>query len=252
MSLFVGGASKIRAPMPNRIIRESAITSPTLDQLSDGAERMFWRMTVVADDHGRFEADPRILLSRCFPLKAQIIKLKQIEQWFTELVSCGLVTAYAVNGKMYGLFITWAKHQRIRAKESKYPPPSSADICQQMMANVPEESRNRGIEESRNRESDATGSGRQLPTPSSIQFRINAAILSALDRSVHLGKVPKLRDPAWWQAQVRAVGHVDFAQELLKAEAYLVTKGPQLYRDKARFVHNWFARVPRPEGEGDG
>lgn len=38
---------------------------------------MFWRLTLVADDHGRFEADPRVLLARTisqgFGKKADVI-----------------------------------------------------------------------------------------------------------------------------------------------------------------------------------
>ena len=55
--------------MPDRIIRESALSSHTLDGLTDGAERTFWRLIVVADDHGRFDADPRVLLAKCYPLR---------------------------------------------------------------------------------------------------------------------------------------------------------------------------------------
>lgn len=46
--------------MPNRIIRDKCRTSISLDKLSFGAECMFWRLTTVADDYGRFEADARI------------------------------------------------------------------------------------------------------------------------------------------------------------------------------------------------
>lgn len=142
--------------MPNRIIRESSRTSPTLDQISAEAERLFWRLITVADDHGRFEADPRILRATCFPLKDDL-KTDRVARWFLELVNCGLVLTYAVNGKQYGEFTTWRKHQRIRAEKSKYPDQqefiengghlrTSADKCQQVMSNAPEST---GVQESR-------------------------------------------------------------------------------------------------------
>src|SRR3990172_3861999 len=98
--------------MPNRFIRESCRTSSTLDQLSDGAERMFWRLTTVADDFGRFEADPRILLSNCFPLRVDRTKISKIEAWFLEMMSTKkqdgepdpIIISYFVSGKRYGFF----------------------------------------------------------------------------------------------------------------------------------------------------
>ena len=123
--------------MPNRIIRESCRTSPTLALLSHGAERMFWRLTTVADDFGRFEADPVILKSTCFASMADSVKTKEVKAWFEELVACSLVTTYAVNGKQYGFFNTWQTHQYTRAKTSKFPAPSSDNIREQTPANVP-------------------------------------------------------------------------------------------------------------------
>ncbi len=137
--------------MPNRIIRESCRTSETLNGLSAEAERLFWRLTTVADDYGRFEADPRVLLAQCFPLKVGALKVESVGRWFHELVTCGLVTAYDNTGKLLGFFVTWDKHQRRRARHPKYPAPSSDNICSHVLPNVPEESRNRGVEESRNR-----------------------------------------------------------------------------------------------------
>lgn len=136
--------------MPNRIIKESCRTSETLDKLTDGAERMFWRLTTVADDFGRFECNPSVLLANCFPLRVDNLKIGKIKAWFSELMECGLVTTYAVNGKQLAFFNTWDTHQRRRAQQSKYPPPSSDNICCQPPSNASESSI-RGIEESRNR-----------------------------------------------------------------------------------------------------
>ena len=39
--------------MPDRIIRDKARSSPTLQHLSDAGERAWWRLTTAADDYGR-------------------------------------------------------------------------------------------------------------------------------------------------------------------------------------------------------
>jgi uncharacterized phage protein (TIGR02220 family) len=114
---------------------------------------MFWRLTTVADDFGRFEAETPILASQCFPLKNGQLKLSTVARWFDEL-TCELVTPYVVNGKHYGFFNTWDKHQRLRAKHSKYPEPSSADIRGHMLSDAvkcPSESESESESESRTR-----------------------------------------------------------------------------------------------------
>lgn len=131
--------------MPNRLIRESIIASETLDRLSDGAERLFWRIVVKADDFGRFHAKPSVILGTCMPLRIGRVKLPTVEGWLVELIRVGLMDLYRVGDHVYGQLVTFEKHQgKPRANESKYPDPAqnivkitSASICEQVPANVP-------------------------------------------------------------------------------------------------------------------
>lgn len=116
--------------MPNRIIRESCCTSPTLDQLSDGAERMFWRLTTVADDQGRFDAHPSVLLAKCFPLKVTVLKTASVLKWILELEQAGLAVLYTVDGREYGYFTNWSKYQRSYGNKPKHPDPSCGKLRQ--------------------------------------------------------------------------------------------------------------------------
>lgn len=110
--------------MPNRIIRDSARTSKTLDAVSADEERMFFRLTLVADDFGRFQADPRILLAGCFPLKVGVLHPADVEKWRDGLVAVGLIQLYGVGDRLYGYFPSWFKHQqRMRSRVSKFPEP---------------------------------------------------------------------------------------------------------------------------------
>src|SRR5262245_10709776 len=99
--------------MPNRVIRDRARTSPTLNQISAEEERMFWRLITVADDFGRFEADPRILLAQCFPLKAGTLQPADVEKWRDGLVKADLIRLYEADGRLYGYSPTWPKHQKL-------------------------------------------------------------------------------------------------------------------------------------------
>ena len=140
--------------MPNRIIKESICTSENIEQLGPMEEIFFYRLMVNCDDYGRMDARPTILRSKCFPLKVDKIKDKDVDKWLQSLSAQGLIVIYIVDNKPYLQMATWEKHQQRRARHSKYPAPDegmiSDDInCNQMQSNVPEESRNRGIEESR-------------------------------------------------------------------------------------------------------
>ena len=109
--------------MPNRIIKESVTTSPSLDSTSNGAECFFYRLLTVVDDRGRFDADPRVLLARTFPLRVDRLKLSTVAGWLNELVKAGIVRLYTVDGRTYGYFVSWEKHQRVYNVRPKFPEP---------------------------------------------------------------------------------------------------------------------------------
>ena len=117
--------------MPNRILKESICTSESIDSLTAYQEVFFYRLLVNCDDYGRMDGRPRILSSKLFPLCDVNIPL--IEQTLTVLEKAGLITLYTVDSKPYIQVKTWDKHQQVRAKKSKYPPPS-ATTCNQMIS----------------------------------------------------------------------------------------------------------------------
>jgi len=122
--------------MPNRILRESILTSRAVNQLSAEAEIFYRRLMSVVDDYGRFEADPDILIARLYPLQLSRTSADICGQMLAE---CGqvlttdrepLVLVYCVGNKTYLQINNF--QQRTRSK-SKFPDPL-ADICGQMTA----------------------------------------------------------------------------------------------------------------------
>lgn len=116
--------------MPNRIIKESILTSESIDALVESAEILFYRLLVTADDKGRFMASPSYLLSALYPLKAENLtgkkfdaKLRQIAADCGSLSDVGIIRLYSVKGRQYGYFIQWKDHQRIRHVRPKHPDP---------------------------------------------------------------------------------------------------------------------------------
>lgn len=114
--------------MPDRYIKESITTSDTIDALSWFEEVFFYRLTVCCDDFGRFDARPAVMKSRMFPLKT--ITDATVNNALHKLQTVGLVTTYTCDGKPYLQLVTWAKHQRTRAKNSKYPNPIDGELQQ--------------------------------------------------------------------------------------------------------------------------
>jgi hypothetical protein len=131
--------------MPNRIIKESVCTSENIDLLSTEAESFFYRLIVSCDDYGRMDARFSILRAKCYPLKVDKIKEKDIDKWLLELIKADLITYYVFNSRPYLEFKTWQDHQQVRANKSKFPGPNDegsqpieVDInCNQLQSNVP-------------------------------------------------------------------------------------------------------------------
>ena len=122
--------------MPNRIIKESICASEDLNALSPGAEILFYRLIVKADDFGIYYGNPQLVKNACFPLKTdKELKESQVEGWLCELAQQGLIYWYkAQDGRNYLQFAKWANHQRTRANQSKYPPFN--DTCCQLLSDA--------------------------------------------------------------------------------------------------------------------
>ena len=123
--------------MPNRIIKESICTSDEIDSLSAEEEVFFYRLMVNCDDFGLLDARPKILVSKCYPLKS--IDIKRIVKLLSSLVEIGLVNLYEVDGRPYLAIAKWSDHQQIRAKRPKYPQQNegSAISCNQLLSDAP-------------------------------------------------------------------------------------------------------------------
>lgn len=117
--------------MPQRIVRDSILTSERVDQLDHSAEVFYRRLMSVVDDFGRYDARPSILRAACYPLRIDKVREADISRWIAACVKAGLIVLYEVAGKPYLELLNL--QDRRRAKHSKYPPPP-ADSRQHMPA----------------------------------------------------------------------------------------------------------------------
>ena len=118
--------------MPNRIIRESILTSRAVNSLSEPAEIFYRRLMSIVDDYGRYEADPDILRARLYPL--------QIDSHPSELIRSLLAEVSAVKltgGEPLVIVYGDGEHnylqlanfrQRTRSAASRYPSPDDGHM----------------------------------------------------------------------------------------------------------------------------
>lgn len=109
--------------MPCRYIREEYLTSERVDLLDVREERFYFRLFLVVDDFGRFEANEKLLKSKVFPLKEDV-RATDITRWLTACEKAGLIRLYTVSGKRYLSIDRFAQTRaNCRSTKSKYPEP---------------------------------------------------------------------------------------------------------------------------------
>lgn len=211
--------------MPNRLLKEGITDSEKINSLDWAEEVFFYRLLVVSDDFGRFDARPAILRARCFPLK-ESLKNAQIEVWLKSLQAADLLHRYQVGSEVFAEIANW--EQRVRTK-GKYPAPSEGkwltldgqltDICPTSDSNL--------------RTGDGVGKGKGLGKGASnekISFDAAAGSWAGIDSAQ--------RD--LWRVAYPAI---DLETELAKAAAWLVANPKNQKSNYARFLNGWFTRA---------
>lgn len=116
--------------MPNRIIKESVNESRGLSNCSFFAQDLYKRLIVYADDYGRFNADPQIMLARMYPRELNVVGVEDIIDALGELCGVEKIGFYtaAPRREVYGAFPNWSDHQRVRDSKKKNPDPTDTTI----------------------------------------------------------------------------------------------------------------------------
>jgi hypothetical protein len=113
--------------MPNRIIKDAILVSANIDQLTADEERFFFRLLLISDDYGRFDARPPVIRGRAYPLKPEVTD-QHVLSWIAKLVEVDILHAYEVKGARFIGFSNWHTYQNVRAGKSKYPSPDGAQL----------------------------------------------------------------------------------------------------------------------------
>ena len=103
--------------MPIRMLRDWT-DSEVVDALDASSEVLFVRLIMKADDYGRFTANPKLVRSLCFPLKAGI-RETDIARQLAACEKAGLIVLYQVADKPLLEIVNFG--QRLRSSKAKYP-----------------------------------------------------------------------------------------------------------------------------------
>ena len=120
--------------MPNRIIRDAILTSEAVASLGWPEEVFYRRLHSIVDDYGRYEANPQLLRSRCYPLQTDNVRTADITRWMAACQKAGLILEYEVAGKHYLEVLKFGQQQRSASKYPQPPPPDST--CNQLLADA--------------------------------------------------------------------------------------------------------------------
>ena len=116
--------------MPNRIIKESINESRGLAACSFFAQDLFKRLITYADDYGRFNADPQIMVARLYPRELSTVSLEELTDGLIELAGAKKIGFYTskTRNEVYGAFPNWQDHQRVRDSKKNCPEPDDTSV----------------------------------------------------------------------------------------------------------------------------
>lgn len=128
--------------MPNRIINSGILTSDSLSQLSWFDQCVFFRLLVLADDYGRYDARPAVIRGQAFSLYD--VTNKDIQDALSRLAAVGIIGLYEVGGRSYLQLEHWSKYQRVRNSKEKFPAPENQQPSE-TRRNSPQPAANGGL-----------------------------------------------------------------------------------------------------------
>jgi hypothetical protein len=236
--------------------------------LSDREYRLWVSMILEAEDSGRLVCDATQLRAVTWPYHPRV-SAAHVEAAIQGLACTGMIRLYEHHGVRYADFPSWGDHQRIdhpaRSRLPAYPPfaPPREGLANMpgSLANMPGgkevevevEVEGKGMEGRGGAVAGAAGilandpasSAGALAVPAPVNsFRIPSSVAGALAKAPRLGSTARIVTARFWQAEIRAHNGIDFAGEVLNAEAWIEANPKKAPRsDLAGFLHRWFKKA---------
>lgn len=105
----------------SRIYRDWLIKSKPIDDLTEPAQILWWRLWLVVDDYGRYYADDDHIRMAAFPVSPKKYNSDQISEYLGEFRDAGLVRFYDAEGTEYLEIQSFEQRTRYA---SKFPTPT--------------------------------------------------------------------------------------------------------------------------------
>lgn len=119
--------------MPTRVLREGILSSSRINALSPLAELFYRRLMTVADDYGRYYANPATIRGACWPTCPDKVTEKQVAVWLDECLAGDnpLIIRYAADGNQYIQVQNFGQQTR---SKSKFPEPTESNTLSNRVA----------------------------------------------------------------------------------------------------------------------
>jgi uncharacterized phage protein (TIGR02220 family) len=96
--------------VPNRILKESTLTSPNLNECSIYAQDLFKRILVMVDDYGCCEGNIPIIYGRAYSMCMDRVTINDVKKWRQELIDNKLIEIWKEDKREYISISNSEKH----------------------------------------------------------------------------------------------------------------------------------------------
>ncbi|MFA4972938.1 MAG: hypothetical protein WC683_10010 [bacterium] len=111
--------------MAKLVLDDSYLDSPSLRSCSIEAETHWPRIASAAHDaYGCFRLNVRVIHAKAFPDRERWAHITEtmVGEWLQEYVTVGMLQAWESDGRTWGYWLGWPKHNRIQLKYARKTP----------------------------------------------------------------------------------------------------------------------------------
>lgn len=152
--------------MPNRVIRDSILTSRQVARLDWFQQALFVRLILGCDDYGRYYGAPDIICGHLFSTSSGVTQ-ELVAEGLGKLEEEGLIVTYQVEEETYCALPQWSKYQVCRTRREKFPPPPTEVPVQEPKIFTPQ------FHEAKQASIETAPEAKSAPNPIRIRNRIS-------------------------------------------------------------------------------